>query len=101
MDRLISSLSEADAGRHADNLITNEDSFASVGPDIRRRTPDIKKGTFLGVGPEQNLTFLSHSPCTLGFIVDFRRRNLRVHLLHKALLALSDERIGYLTRLTA
>ena len=34
-------------------------------------------------------------------IVDYRRRNLLLHLLHKALFALAGDRVAYLSRLTA
>jgi hypothetical protein len=37
----------------------------------------------------------------LSFILDFRRRNALVHLVHKALFALSRDRAGYLARLLA
>jgi hypothetical protein len=97
--RVVADLSEPDAGKAADNLVTNEDSFARVSGDLERLAP--KGGVSLGVGPDQNFTFVAHSRPTLAFVLDFRRRNALLHFVHKALLALSKDRADYLGRLTA
>ncbi len=96
---LIRSLSADESGPHADNLITNEDSFPRVCGTLARRVP--KGGVYLGVGPDQNLTYIAHSRPALAFVLDFRRRNLLLHLLHKALFGLAPDRVAYLSRLTA
>ena len=96
---LIRSLSEPDSGPHADNLITNEDSFPRVCGLLRRRSP--RGGVYLGVGPDQNFTYIAHCRPALSFVLDYRRRNLVLHLLHKALFMLSGDRVSYLSRLTA
>lgn len=97
--RIIAELSEPDAGRFADNLMTNEDSFASV---VDRLQSDGEiRGVYLGVGPDQNLTYLAHARPSLAFVVDFRRRNALVHLLHKALASIAPDRPTYLSLLTA
>jgi hypothetical protein len=96
---VIEVLSEPETGRPADNLMTNEDSFPRVCGELARRAP--AGGVYVGVGPDQNLTYLAHARVELGFVVDYRRRNLRLHLLHRALLALAADRAGYLSRLTA
>ena len=97
--RVIAELSGPDAGRPADNLITNEDSFARVAGDLRRLAP--AGGVYLGVGPDQNLTYIAHARPRLSFILDFRRRNALLHFLHKALFSLAADRAGYLSRLIA
>jgi hypothetical protein len=96
---LIRRLSEPESGPHADNFLTNEDSFPRVCGSIARDVP--AEGVYLGVGPDQNLTYIAHARPSLAFVLDFRRRNLLVHLLHKALVALSPTRSAYLSRLTA
>lgn len=96
---LIRRLSEPESGPHADNFLTNEDSFPRVCDSIARDVP--ADGVYLGVGPDQNLTYIAHARPSLAFILDFRRRNLLVHLLHKALVALSPSRSAYLSRLAA
>ena len=97
--RVIADLSEPEAGRPADNLITNEDSFARVADDLGRLAPT--PGVYLGVGPDQNFTYIAHARPRLAFVVDFRRRNALLHLAHKALFALSRDRASYLERLLA
>ncbi|WP_435009601.1 hypothetical protein P12x_000859 [Tundrisphaera lichenicola] len=97
--RVVSALSEPETGRPADNLVTNEDSFARVAGDLEARAP--KGGVYLGVGPDQNLTYVARSRPRLAFVLDFRRRNTLLHLVHKALFALSPDRLSYLARLTA
>ena len=96
---LIAALSEPSSGPHADNLITNEDSFPRVAGALERRAPG--RGVYLGVGPDQNFTYIAHCRPSLAIVLDYRRRNLRLHLLHKALFMLSKDRASYLSRLTA
>ncbi|MEW4568649.1 hypothetical protein AB1L88_12360 [Tautonia sp. JC769] len=96
---MIQALSEPQSGPHADNLITNEDSFPRVIGELGRvATPD---GVYLGVGPDQNFSYIARCAPVRSFVLDYRRRNLRLHLLHKALFMLSETRVDYLTRLTA
>jgi hypothetical protein len=99
LGRVVAALSEPETGRAADNLVTNEDSFARVANDLRRLAP--RGGVFLGVGPDQNFTYLAHALPRLAFVLDFRRRNALLHLTHKALFALAPDRSSYLARLTA
>ncbi len=97
--RVAAGLSGPDSGRAADNLITNEDSFARVAGRLGRLAP--AGGAYLGVGPDQNLTYIAHARPRLAFVLDFRRRNGLVHLVHKALFALAPDREAYLSRLLA
>lgn len=95
---LTRTLSEPESGPHGDNFLTNEDSFPRVCGSLARRAP--RGGIYLGVGPDQNFTYIAHSEPSLSFVLDYRRRNLRLHLLHKALFMLSKDRVAYLSRLT-
>ncbi len=99
MARIIAALSEPDAGKPADNFLTNEDSFARVASELADRAPS--DGVYLGVGPDQNFTYLAQARPRLAFVVDFRRRNGLLHLLHKALFALGPDRSAYLSGLLA
>ncbi|WP_422930329.1 hypothetical protein [Singulisphaera sp. PoT] len=99
LSAVIDELSEAPTGPSADNFVSNEDSYPRVAGDLERLAP--KGGAYLGVGPDQNFTFLAHCAPKLGIIADFRRRNALLHLLHKALVSLSPGRVAYLSRLTA
>ena len=97
--RVIADLSEPDSGRAADNLVTNEDSFARVAADLRRLAP--QGGVYLGVGPDQNFTYIAQARPRLAFLLDFRRRNALLHFAHKVLFSLAPDRAAYLSRLIA
>lgn len=96
---LIARLSDPAPGPHADNFVSNEDSYPRIAPLLREKAPP--GSVYLGVGPDQNFTFLAHARSSRAFLVDFRRRNLRLHLLHHALFVLAEERASYLRLLTA
>ncbi|MHC5539360.1 LIC_10091 family protein [Singulisphaera rosea] len=98
-DAIIEALSVPETGPASDNLISNEDSYPRVAGEIAREVGP--EGVYLGVGPDQNLTLLAHARPSLAFILDFRRKNLLLHLVHKALMTLAEDRVDYLSRLTA
>jgi hypothetical protein len=98
---LVERLSEPVPERHADNFVSNEDSYPRVCSVLKSRFASGGGGVYVGVGPDQNFTLLAHVRPALAFIVDARRRNLLLHALHKALFCLSKDRVGYLERLTA
>jgi hypothetical protein len=93
---LSSLISEAPGYFDTDNLITNEDSFQHAVPALRKLDAG---GVYLGVGPDQNFTYIVHSRPYLAFIVDIRRDNLLLHLYLKALIERSESRREYLARL--
>ena len=97
--QVVARLSEPTEARRGDNFVSNEDSYPRVAGDLARRVPP--GGVYLGVGPDQNFTYIAQTRPALAFVIDFRRRNLLLHLLHKALLSLSKDRFDYLSRLTA
>jgi hypothetical protein len=56
-------------------------------------------GVYLGVGPEQNFTYISALRPKIAFIFDIRRQNMIEHLMYKALFELSSDRADFLSRL--
>jgi hypothetical protein len=56
-------------------------------------------GAYVGVGPEQNFTYISALQPSMAFIVDIRRGNLQLHLMYKALFELSANRAEFVSRL--
>ena len=94
----IASLSEAPGYFDTDNLISNERSYLQVLPDLQRR--NVRGGVYLGVGPDQNFSYIADVRPALAIIVDVRRDNMLLHLLFKALFAASRTRIEYLALLT-
>ena len=94
----IASLSEPGGYFDTDNLISNERSYQQVLGELRRR--NVRGGAYLGVGPDQNFTYIAEIRPAIAYIVDVRRDNLLLHLLFKALFSVSRTRVEYLANLT-
>src|ERR1044072_9272645 len=87
-------LSEAGGYFDSDNLISNETSYLHVLGKVREL--DVSNGVYIGVGPDQNFTYISKIRPRMAIIIDIRRDNLLQHLLFKALFGRSRNRIEYL-----
>ena len=94
----VAELSEPGGYFDTDNLISNEKSYLQVVPDLERR--GVTGGVYVGVGPDQNFSYIAAIRPMYAFIVDIRRDNLLLHLLFKALFAESRTRVEYLALLT-
>jgi hypothetical protein len=94
----IAALSEAPGYFDTDNLISNERSYLQILPDLQRR--NVRGGAYLGVGPDQNFSYIADVRPAFAVIIDVRRDNMLLHLLFKALFAMSRTRIEYLALLT-
>lgn len=93
--RLSSELSEpAGDFTHSENLVSNEIHFVH---SIRRLRD--RGGVYVGVGPEQNFSYIARLRPAMAFIVDIRRENRNLHLMYKALFELSADRADFLSRL--
>ncbi len=95
--RMIRGMSEADGYFRSDNLVSNELTFQHVIPELTR-SPG-KGGVYLGVGPDQNFTYIAALEPRIAFIVDIRRGNQLQHLLYKALIEGAADRGAFLERL--
>jgi hypothetical protein len=95
--RLIGELSEPDGNFPFDNFVSNETTIQSVIPALKSRARP--GGAYLGVGPEQNFTYIAALEPRIAFIIDIRRQNLLEHLMYKALFELSDNRADFVSRL--
>jgi hypothetical protein len=95
--RLVEELSERDGYFRSENLVSNELVYPLVVPEIVTRTKP--GGVYLGVGPEQNFTYMAALRPRLAFVVDIRRGNLCLQLLYKALFELSPNRAEFVARL--
>ena len=81
----------------SDNFVSNELATQYVLSDL---TQDRKaSGAYLGVGPEQNFTYIVALKPKIAFIIDIRRQNMIEHLMYKALIELSADRAEFLSRL--
>jgi hypothetical protein len=97
--QLVNDLSEAGGSFRSDNFLSNENAFQTVIPDLKAILP--AGGVYLGVGPEQNFTYIAALRPRLAFIVDIRRGNLLEQLLYKAFIEMSPTRGEFLARLFA
>jgi hypothetical protein len=93
----IAVLSEPGGYFDTDNLVSNERSYLQVLPALQRA--GIRGGAYIGVGPDQNFSYIADIRPTIAFIVDIRRDNLLLHLLFKALFEHSRTRVEYLALL--
>jgi hypothetical protein len=95
--KLITEFSEEGGSFLSDNFVSNERLFQHVIPDLKQdRT---QAGAYLGVGPEQNFTYVVALKPRIAFIFDIRRQNMIQHLMYKALFELSSDRVDFLSRL--
>lgn len=94
----IQTLSEPSGYFDTDNLISNESSYLHVIPDLLAQ--GVSGGAYIGVGPDQNFSYIAHVRPAVAYIVDIRRDNLLLHLLFKALFEAGPTRVAYLSLLT-
>ena len=92
---LVLSLSETGGFFDTDNLISNERTYLHVIGPLRR----LEGGAYLGVGPDQNFSYIAAAQPAIAFLIDIRRDNFLHHLLLRSLFALSSNRAEYLARL--
>src|SRR5215510_15850850 len=95
--KLSSDFSEPDGFFRSDNLLSNEIWMQHVIPDLLSniKTPSV----YMGVGPEQNFTYITALRPKMVFIVDIRRGNFDLQLTYKALFELSADRADFVSRL--
>jgi hypothetical protein len=94
---LVSDFSEPNGFFRSDNLLSNEVWMQYVIPELL----DIARPgrVYMGVGPEQNFTYITAVKPSMAFIVDVRRGNLNLQLMYKALFELSTDRVDFVSRL--
>jgi hypothetical protein len=92
--RLVAELSEPGGYFDTDNLISNERSYLHVVGALERR--GVRGGAYVGVGPDQNFSYIARVRPSIAYVVDVRRDNLLQHLMFKALFARARNRAEYL-----
>ena len=94
---LVTTLSEADAHFFSDNYVSNETSYLQVAPQLAKTA---RRGrAYIGVGPEQNFTYIALTRPTIAFVVDIRRENMLLHLLYKSIFDEATTRSHFLSLL--
>jgi len=94
----VRALSETPGYFDTDNLISNEASYLHVVPELVES--GLSGGAYIGVGPDQNFSYIAQLRPSVAYLVDIRRDNLLLHLLLKALFDMAPTRIEYLSLLT-
>jgi len=95
--KLSEAMSEPDGSFRSDNLLSNELSFQYVIPELLKTAR--QERVYMGVGPEQNFSYIVALKPKMVFIVDIRHGNLDVHLMYKALFEMSKDRADFVSRL--
>lgn len=80
-----------------DNLLSNESGVSTAAGELGRTVKP--SGVYLGVGPEQNFSYIAAIRPRIAFVTDIRRGNLHVHLMYKALFETSTNRADFVSRL--
>jgi hypothetical protein len=96
---LLARLSESPGDFPSDNYVTNETSLLHVAAALRR--PALQRRAYVGVGPEQNLSYLALLDPAASYIVDIRRGNLLEHLFYRGCFEVGRTRAGFLSALLA
>jgi hypothetical protein len=79
------------------NLTSNEMLYEHVLSDLLNRVKP--GGAYLGVGPEQNYTYIAALKPRIAIIFDIRRGNLDIQLMYKAIFELSKDRADFIAML--
>jgi hypothetical protein len=91
---LVRRLSDVGGYFDTDNLISNERGYQQVLGAMER--VGVRGGVYIGVGPDQNFTYIARTRPRMAFLADIRRDNLLQHLMFKALFARARNRAEYL-----
>jgi hypothetical protein len=92
--KIVSEYSEPTGTFPSENFASNETGFQHVIPELLRTTKP--GGVYIGVGPEQNFTYIAALHPKMAFIVDIRRQAVMQHLVYKAVFELSSNRADFL-----
>jgi hypothetical protein len=95
--RLIRDLSEEGGYFPSDNFISNEDSYLTILDRLKQQ--GAAGGAYIGVGPEQNFTYIAKIRPRIAFIVDIRRQAMIQQLMYKAIFYLAPTRAEFLSLL--
>jgi hypothetical protein len=94
--RMVTEFSEA-GGTFPQQYMSNEDSAQFVIPALKQTAR--QGGVYIGVGLEQNFTYIAAVQPKIAFVIDIRRDNMIEHLVYKALFELSPDRADFISRL--
>jgi hypothetical protein len=96
---LVARLSERAGYFGSDNLVSNELSYQHVLGRMSKM--NLTGGAYLGVGPDQNFTYIAQIKPRIAILIDIRRDALLQHMFFKSLFMMSRSRVEYLSLLFA
>jgi hypothetical protein len=95
--KIINEFSEP-AGYYQYNVITsNETTYQYSIPELMKMPG--AGGAYLGVGPEQNFTYIAALQPKIAFIFDIRREMMLEHLMYKSVFEMSSNRVEFVANL--
>jgi hypothetical protein len=96
---IVSEFSEAGGTFATDNFTSNELAVGQIAADLiaGRKTG----GAYIGVGPEQNFTYIAALKPEIAFIVDIRHQAVMQHLMYKAIFEMAATRSDFIALLFA
>jgi hypothetical protein len=97
--KMISGFSEPGGYFQYEIVTSNEISYQSVLPDLMKTNRS--GGAYLGVGPEQNFTYIAALQPKIAFLIDIRRDMMLEHLLYKSVFEMSPDRAAFVANLFA
>jgi len=95
--KMIREMSEDGGYFLSDNFTSNETSYLHIVDKLRQM--GATGGAYIGVGPEQNFTYIAKIRPRVAFLIDIRRQAVIQHLMYKAIFHLSPTRAEFLSRL--
>jgi len=97
--RIQKEFSEPEGYFRSDNFVSNETSYLYVVDKLKDLGAN--GGAYIGVGPEQNFTYIAKIKPQIAFIIDIRRQAVIQHLMFKALFHLAETRAQFLSLLVS
>lgn len=95
--KLSRDFSEEGGHFRSDNFTSNETSYLHVVGKMRE--VGTTGGAYLGVGPEQNFTYIAKTRPRIVFLFDIRRQAILQHMMYKAIFQISETPAQFLSKL--
>ncbi len=93
--RIVREFSEEEGYFRSDNFVSNETSYLHVLDKLKEL--GAMGGAYLGVGPEQNFTYIAKIRPQIAFIIDIRRQAVIQHLMFKAIFHMAETPARFLS----
>jgi hypothetical protein len=94
---MVSTFSEPGGTFRFENFLSNEIYFQNVIPALKARVKP--GGIYMGVGPEQNFTYIVAVQPRMAFITDIRRQNMLELMMYRALFEMASNRADFISLL--